>query len=318
MSGICLPGLIKMALCSPQAPDTTNPNKWLNLGDWAPAYKLPPDDLVHTFSLWRCSDFTSKTAHVLGYTNDAKKYADFAERTKKAFQSKFYDTEKGTYGPYGGNIFALKMGVPADQEPKVISALKSDIAANNGHLDTGIFGTQFFFEVLSEYGLHNLAFEAMSKKTQPGYGWWIQQGATTTWEQWDGSGSHNHPMFGGGIVWFYRELAGMNTDPLRPGYRNIIFKPQPAGNVTYATYSNETPYGKAAVSWKRYDSSFKLDVSVPVGSTATVYVPASNAKNVTESGKEIIEGNGISFQKMEDGYAIFTVGSGNYSFDSHY
>ena len=301
-----------------QAPDTTNPNKWLNLGDWAPAYKLPPDDLVHTFYLWRCSDFTSKTAHVLGYTNDAKKYADLAERTKKAFQSKFYDTEKGTYGPYGGNIFALKMGVPADQEPKVISALKSDIAANNGHLDTGIFGTQFFFEVLSEYGLHNLAFEAMSKKTQPGYGWWIQQGATTTWEQWDGSGSHNHPMFGGGIVWFYRELAGMNTDPLRPGYRNIIFKPQPAGNVTFASYSNETPYGKAAVSWKRYDSSFKLDVSVPVGSTATVYVPASNAKNVTESGKEIIEGNGISFQKMEDGYAIFTVGSGNYSFDSHY
>ena len=301
-----------------QAPDTAKPNEWLNLGDWAPALKLPPDDLVHTFYLWRCSDFTSKAANVLGYANDAKKYADLAERTKKAFQSKFYDTEKGTYGPYGGNIFALKMGVPADQEPKVISALKSDIASNNGHLDTGIFGTRFFFEVLSENGLHNLAFEAMNKKTQPGYGWWIEQGATTTWEQWDGSGSHNHPMFGGGIVWFYRELAGMNTDPLQPGYRNIIFKPQPAGNVTYTTYSNETPYGRAAINWEKDDSSFKLDVNVPVGSTATVYIPASNAKNITESGKEIIEESGISFQKMEEGYAIFTVGSGNYSFYSHF
>ena len=299
-----------------QAPDTTNPNKWLNLGDWAPAYKLPPDDLVHTFYLWRCSDFTSKTANVLGYKDDAKKYADLAERTKKAFQSKFYDKEKGTYGPYGGNIFALKMGVPADQVSKIISALKLDIAANNGHLDTGIFGTQFFFEVLSEYGLRNLAFEAMNKKTQPGYGWWIEQGATTTWEQWDGSGSHNHPMFGGGIVWFYRELAGMNTDPLQPGYRNIIFKPQPAGNVTFAYYSNETPYGRAAINWKEDDSSFRLDVNVPVGSTATVYVPASNAKNITESGKEIIEESGVSFQKMEEGYALFTVGSGNYSFYS--
>jgi alpha-L-rhamnosidase len=50
-------------------------------------------------------------------------------------------------------------------------------------------------------------------------------------------------MFGGGIVWFYRVLAGMNTDPSQPGYSNIIFKPQPAGDVTFASYANETPYG---------------------------------------------------------------------------
>ena len=107
------------------------------------------------------------------------------------------------------------MGVPEDQKAGVIAALKSDIAANGGHLDTGIFGTQFFFEVLAENGMQDLAFEAMNKKTQPSYGWWIEQGATTTWEQWDGSGSRNHPMFGGAIVWFYRELAGMNIDPVR-------------------------------------------------------------------------------------------------------
>ena len=146
-----------------------------------------------------------------------------------------------------------------------------------------------FLKCLSENGLHELAFEAMNKKTQPGYGWWIEQGATTTWEQWDGSGSRNHPMFGGGIVWFYRVLAGMNTDPLKPGYQNIIFKPQPAGDVTYASYSNETPYGKAAVNWEKKTDSFRLNINVPVGSTATVYVPASSAKNVTEDGKKIKE-----------------------------
>jgi alpha-L-rhamnosidase len=299
-----------------QAPDASKPNMWMNLGDWAPAFKLPPDDLVHTFYLWRCADITSKTASVLGYKSEAKKYASLAEKTKKAFLNKFYDKEKGTFGAYGGNIFALKMGLPADVKQRVTAALKSDIETNGGHLDTGIFGTQFFFEVLAENGMQNLAFEAMNKKTKPSFGWWIEQGATTTWEQWDGSGSHNHPMFGGAIVWFYRDLAGMETDPLRPGYRNIIVKPQPAGDVTFASYSNETPFGTAAVKWKKNPDNFKLDVIVPVGSTATVYVPASDFRNVTESGKVIKGNNDIRFKEMEKGYAIFTVGSGNYSFGS--
>jgi len=299
-----------------QAPDTAKPNRWLNLGDWCAPGKLPADDMVHTFYLWRCADFTAQTAKALGNTTEAEEYKKLAERTKKAFQNKYYDKEKGTYGPYGGNIFALKMGVPADQYPKVVAALKSDIIANGGNLDTGIFGTQFFFEVLSENGLHDLAFEAMNKKTQPSYGWWIEQGATTSWEAWDGNGSRNHPMFGGGIVWFYRVLAGMNIDPGKPGYQNIIFKPQPAGDVTFASYSNETSNGNAAIRWEKGVGSFKMNIKVPVGSTATVYVPATNAKNVTESGNKINGKNAVSFQNMENGYAIYKVGSGDYSFNS--
>jgi alpha-L-rhamnosidase len=288
-----------------KAPDPAKPNQWLNLGDWAPAKKLPPDDLVHTFYLWRCADFTAKTAKVLGKNREADEYQKLAERTKTAFHNKYFDKDKGSYGPYGGNIFALTMGVPAEQHPKVVAALKSDILANGGNLDTGIFGTQFFFEVLSANGLHDLAFEAMNKKTQPSFGWWIEQGATTTWEQWSGEGSRNHPMFGGGIVWFYRVLAGMNIDPLQPGYRNIIFKPQPAGDVTFASYSNETAYGTAAINWKKTSSDFKMDIEVPVGSTAIVYVPAAKSDNVTESGNKIKNDDVIQSGKMENGYAVY-------------
>jgi alpha-L-rhamnosidase len=299
-----------------QAPSPAKPNQWLNLGDWAQPVKLPPDDLVHTFYLWRCADFTAKTANVLGKTAEAEYYSKLAERTKRAFQNKYYDKSKGTYGPYGGNIFALRMGVPADQYAKVVAALKSDILASGGHLDTGIFGTQFFFEVLSENGLHELAFEAMNKKTQPSFGWWIEQGATTSWEQWNGTGSRNHPMFGGGITWFYRVLAGMNTDPSQPGYRNIIFKPQPAGNIDFASYANMTQYGLASVSWRKNGKAFLMDIEVPVGSTATVYVPASAAESITEGGQKIKNNNEISLKVMDGLYAVFSVTSGKYSFNS--
>jgi alpha-L-rhamnosidase len=293
------------------------PLRWFNLGDWCAPAELPPDMMVHTFYLWRCADFTSKAAKVLGFADEAKEYSALAERTKQAFQKRFFDQEKGTYGPGGGNIFALVMGVPADQELKVIDALKKDITADDGHLDTGIFGTQFFFEVLADHGLQELAYEAMNKKTQPSCGWWIEQGATTSWEQWNGSGSRNHPMFGGGLVWFYRKLAGLNTDPENPGCRNIIFCPQPAGDLKYASYSNLTPYGTAGIRWEKKEQEFLMEVTVPVGSTATVYVPVNANKIVRENGK-IIKSNDkrITHLKSDGNYTVFTINSGKYKFTS--
>jgi alpha-L-rhamnosidase len=299
-----------------QAPDKANPNQWINLGDWVAPGKLPPDDMVHTFYLWRCASLTAKAANVLGEKDDEIFYKSLAEKTRKAFQTKYFDSTHGTYGSHGGNIFALKMGLPEDQKKRVISALAEDIMVADDHLDTGIFGTQFFFEVLSENGLNELAYKVMNQTTMPSYGWWIGQGATTTWEEWNGEGSRNHPMFGGGISWFYRYLAGMNPDPDKPGYKHIEFKPMPTENISFASYSNFTPYGTASVSWKKEKETLSMNVCVPVGSTATVWVPAKSENDVTESGSRIKQSQTISFSAMKDGYAIFNISSGVYSFKS--
>ena len=299
-----------------QAPEKDKPNRWINLGDWVAPGKLPPDEMVHTFFLWRCSDLTARTAKVLGRTEDVRYYNDLAEKVKRAFQKKYYDNVKGTYGPNGGNIFALKMGVPADQKDRVLAALESDIHAAGDHPDTGIFGTQFFFEILSENGFHELAYKVMNQRTQPSYGWWIDQGATTTWEQWNGSGSRNHPMFGGGITWFYRKLAGMNADPDQPGYRHIIFRPQVVDDISFVSYSNLTPYGTASINWQKGSGKFTMEISIPAGCTATVCVPDSKAEDIRESGKKIKNGKYIKSLGTEDGYALYKVSSGNYLFES--
>ena len=59
----------------------------------------------------------------------------------------------GSYGDAGGNILALKMGVPDEQYDSVLAALRAGIRKNEGHIDTGIIGTRFFFEVLADNGL---------------------------------------------------------------------------------------------------------------------------------------------------------------------
>jgi alpha-L-rhamnosidase len=288
----------------------------MNLGDWVAPYELPPDNMVHTFYLWRCADITSKVAGMLGNAKEAEKYKETAERTRNGFMKEFFDPASGSYGKYGGNIFALRMGVPDDRKARVIEALKNDINANGGNLDTGIFGTQFFFEVLTEIGLHELAYEAMKKRTMPSYGYWLEQGVTTSWEHWDKPGSGNHPMFGGGMVWLYRKLAGMNADEDNPGYRNIIFHPQWAGDVSQVSYSNLTPYGMSGITWKKENGKISMKISVAVGSTATIFVPAVKKEDVIENGKKIKKKSDVKFVRMVNGYAVYQVGSGDYIFES--
>ena len=128
--------------------------KWFNLGEWVPPGALIPDEMVHTFYLWHCSNIAALTAGVLGIEEDAEKYQALAEKTRIAFQQRFYNASTGSYGDAGGNILALKMGVPDEQYDKVVAALKAGLIKTNGHLDTGIIGTRFFFEVLAENGLN--------------------------------------------------------------------------------------------------------------------------------------------------------------------
>jgi alpha-L-rhamnosidase len=123
-------------------------------------------------------------------------------------------------------------------------------------------------------------------------------------------------MFGGGITWFYNKLAGMYPDPEQPGYRHITFKPQPAGDLNYTSYSNLTPYGDATVSWNKEQGRFLMNISVPVGCTSTVYLPAGKQGKVLENGRRIKRSQGITFLGTVEGYNIFKVLSGNYRFES--
>jgi alpha-L-rhamnosidase len=59
-----------------------------------------------------------------------------------------------------------------------------------------------------------------------------------------------------------------------------------------------------------------MNVEVPVGSNATVHVPAEAPADVTESGQPIVDGPHLSFKGVEDGYAVYSVASGEYHFSS--
>ena len=262
---------------------------WLNLGEWIPPRALPRTDLVHTFFLWYCSDIVAKVSEILG--EDGSEFVALRDKTYDAFHKEFYDETTGSYGNYGSNIFALQIGVPAERHDKVVAALRANFTETNDHIDSGIIGTRYVFEILCANGLEDLAYKIMNQRDLPSFGYWVEQGSTTTWENWEGtggSGSHNHPMFGSGLSWFYRDLAGLR--PTTPGFKSFQIKPVTPEGLDWVEYTHNTTYGEIEIRWERKGDAFTLDCTVPVGTTATVYVPS------------------------KDGYTVHEVKSGKYSF----
>ena len=285
-----------------------DPQEWKNLGDWLPPRQLPPAELVHTFFLVHCADIVVRTAHTLGLNAEAKEFATIRDKAAEAFHRELYDPATGSYGKFGSNVMALKLGVPAERKAKVVKALRDNIAEVNDHLDTGIVGTRYLCEILVENGLEDLAYKIINQRDFPSFGWWIEQGATTTWEQWDGGNSHNHPMFGGGIGWFYRDLAGLEATDA--GYRSFEVRPVLPEGLEWVRYSHNTTYGEIDIKWQRKAEDFTLSCVVPVGSTATIWVPFSGSEPKVKLDKNMI------FKGVRDGYALYKVKSGSYTFTS--
>lgn len=303
-------GTMKAQLANANGPADI-PYYWLNLGDWAGPFGNPSDELVHTFYLWRCLDYTARTADVLHLEADAAFYAAKAAEIKTAFHRRFYNPEERSYGDFGSNVFALEMGVPAEHHDDVVATLAAEIGEKySGHLNTGIFGTRYLFEQLAANGLNDLAYAVITQRDFPSFGYWLAQGATTTWEKWDGKGSHNHPMFGGGLGWMYHTLAGLSADDSEAGFRRLVVRPIPVEGLEEVSYSTMTPQGWASSTFNHNAQGCRLTVTVPVGSTADVYVPVASA------GTEVYTEGSSKPQAAETagGYFMTTVGQGTHTF----
>lgn len=264
---------------------------WCNLGEWCtPTDERPSNALVHTYFYWLCAKRMAAIAGLLGAGDGAGRFAALEERTRQAFHRRFYDARNNTYGPAGSNLFAYHMK-PLSPSSREVSPLREDLEGSLHHLYTGIFGTKLFFNVLAEAGLAEEALEAFLQRDFPSFGYWIEQGATTTWEQWDGGNSHCHPMFGGGLTWLYTWLAGINCEIVKSSNCQIdklsncqIIRvcPHLSEKVTWVECSQETPCGTVHLRAERLPAgSLRVSVDIPVGQKAVIASPSNPASRKT-------------------------------------
>ena len=179
--------------------------------------------------------------------------------------------------------------------------------------------------VLSDNGRPDVAYKLASQTSYPSWGYMVENGATTVWELWNGDhgdplmNSGNHVMQIGDLcTWLHEYVAGIAPDETRPGFKHIIMRPRVIGDLTSAKATHESPYGTIVSDWKLKDGIFTWHIEIPANTTATVYVPTSDAKAITESGKPAESADGIKFLRTESDRAVFELGSGRYSFASKY
>jgi alpha-L-rhamnosidase len=126
--------------------------------------------------------------------------------------------------------------------------------------------------------------------------------------------SFNHSNLGTCTEWFYRTVLGI--DAAEPGFGKLLLKPEPGGNLTWARGYYDSPHGRIGSDWKIENGRFLWTIRIPANTTATVYVPTKDAAGVSESGKLATQADGVKFLRMEDGAAVYGVGSGTYRFKS--
>ena len=292
---------------------------WVNLDDPTEA------GVVSTAFMAKSTQELAEMARAVGRTADADAYdAAFAE-IRAAYQREFIAAD-GTVSSDSQTSYVLTIThglVPDGLEDEVAAKFIASLDRRDMHLSVGFLGVEGLLPALSQIGRDDVAFEMLQHEDYPSWGYEIANGATTVWERWNailpdgsfhdpGMNSFNHYAYGAVGKWMYGTMAGVRS--LEPGYRRTLVAPRVDERVGHVDYSLDTPYGAVESGWDAEGDRLEVTVTVPASTTAEIRVPAASRHAVLESGKPVARVRGIEFERMVDGAAAFSVGSGTYRF----
>ncbi len=297
------------------------------LGDWydyviggGKRANLTPAPITATAFFHEDARRLAAAAKLLGRTGDAAHYSARAEEIRRAYVRNFRRPD-GLYGTASQASLAIPLAlglVESEDRAGVVAALVKDVE-EKGYASAGDIGFRFLLRALAEAGRSDVIYRLIDQDEEPGYGYQLKHGATALTESWHASlgASQNHFMLGQIIEWFYADLAGIAPDPAEPGFKRILVRPQPVGDLRWVEATYRSVHGPITVKWQREHGTFRLRVEIPANTTATVYVPLTAADApVTESGKTAEKQRGVTALGREPGGAVYRIEAGSYIFET--
>ncbi|MDX9726613.1 MAG: family 78 glycoside hydrolase catalytic domain [Bacteroidales bacterium] len=282
-------------------PDTGYRNWYL--GDWAVPDGIDQTDtasvnLVNNCYMAVCYSTMEKISGLLGNENDASLYRKKNDTLREKIHERFFQRTKNIYAS-GSQIdltYPLLSGVVPDSlAGKVREQLyKVILEDNSGHIACGLVGVPVFTEWAVRNREPELMYTILGSKDYPGYLFMLENGATTTWEHWNGARSRIHNCYNGIGSWFYQAPGGIQTDPEDPGYKTVLIDPQIPAGLTWTDVSKETPYGLLNVSWRKEEGNLVLELHVPANSRAKIKIP-DKSQDYQLNGKTLINESGEVF-----------------------
>jgi len=317
---------------SPELKGVNLGNDW---GDWLSLGEITPIEYVDAAYFAHSADLMARMAAAQGKTAEAAEYQLLFSRVRERFRTDYLRPD-GTLSVATQTAHALALSfdlAPLAARQKLADELARRIRANGNRMATGFLGTRPLLPVLTATGHHDLAARLFESRQFPSWGYEVANGATSIWERWNsftkesgfgnaGMNSFSHYSFGAVSEWMFQSLAGIDTDGA--GYRKITLRPGPpaAGSnpdqtpIDWVKASYTSQHGRIATEWKQTATRFELNATVPVNTTATLYLPATAPGGVREGGKALSAAKGVRFLRMDGGRAVIEIGSGTYQFVS--
>ena len=135
--------------------------------------------------------------------------------------------------------------------------LKALVEKADFHGDCGMVGIRRLYDALSICGLQEYAYRIITAEGYPGYYHWLDMGATTLWEIWNGEESRNHHMFSDFMSWLTRNIAGIQL--LEPGMKKVSLQPVFVPQLE----SCEGACRGWKLRWERTETGIRVDFTVP-------------------------------------------------------
>ena len=164
----------------------------------------------------------------------------------------------------GSNCLALDAGLGDEKTLKMTVEKYADREC----FDTGIVATDVLPRILFESGNAQLAFDLMTSRKLPSFGYMMEHGATTLWEDWLPERSLNHPMFGALTRYLFTYLLGISQASDSAGFEKITIKPCLVNGMNKASGYIVTEKGKISVTYEKTGDSVEFTVTVPENKTA--------------------------------------------------
>ncbi len=246
-----------------------------------------PVELIGTLHYLQSAKIMKEFAGIMKDQESKSKYDQLALDLEKKLREAFW--KKSIKGPINRQtLFASLLYhkiIPKDQIEAAKDSLKHALQkAPAQHLTTGIFGTPFALEAISQYLSPQTTFDIINSREYPGWGHMVDRGATTLWETWKESDdiySNSHPMFGSVTEWFYRWLGGIRPHPNYPGFERFYIKPfTPVGLESVST-TYSAPNGKIISNWVKENQGYLFEITVPKNSIAQVVINKKPHQKIT-------------------------------------
>jgi len=301
--------------------------------DWTPekghvgASQLTPAELPATAFLYDDARIVARVAERMGRKEDAAEFHTLVRRVRQDFVKAYYKPAEHSVatGSQASLAMALYFGLaPEEDRDDVLANLVAEVEKAQYRQSTGEVCFRMLVQALADGGRSDVVYRMVSRTDAPGYGHMLTLGFKTLSERWDKPGSSmNHCMFGHIQEWFQNSIVGIRQTPDSVGFERLLLRPEPVGDLTSASGHYDSVRGRIESRWRIENGRFHWKIVVPSNTTAEVHVPATDAGQVTESGRPVDQARGVMFLRMEPargkesrGRAVFKVGFGQYDFSS--